>query len=360
MPSESKYPIILPKNNHVTQLIIRHIHENIGHSGRSHMLSRLRQKFRIPGAISVIRKILSKCVICKRMSAVKGEQFMADLPKERVIPDEPPFTNVGVDFCGPFDIKRGRSTVKRYGVRFTCLNIKAVHIEIAQTLNTDYCINAIRRFVSRRGPVKVMRLDNGTNLVRAERELWEAVQTLDNSQIQNAALNKGISWLFNPPAGSHHGGVWERQIHSIRRILSALLHQQTLDDEGLATLLCEVEAIINDRPITKASNDPMDLEPLTSNRLLLLKTKPSIPPGVFSPDDSFSGRRWRQVQYMADVFWKRWIKEYLPELQQRHKWTRKTQNFDKGDIVLIIDDTPQEALGLWAKSQKPYWILRDL
>jgi len=230
------------------------------------------------------------------MNVRKGEQIMADLPKERVSPDEPPFTNVGVDFFGPFNIKRGRSTVKRYGVVFTCLTIRAVHIEIAHNLNTDSCINAIRRFVSRRGPVKVMRSDNGTNLVKAERELREAVKTLNNSQIQTAALKKGISWLFNPPAGSHHGGVWERQIRSIRRILSALLNQQTLDDEGLVTLLCEVEAIINDRPITKSSNDPMDLEPLTPNHLLLLKPNPSIPPGVFCPEDSYSRRRWRQVQ----------------------------------------------------------------
>ncbi|XP_075888907.1 leucine-rich repeat and coiled-coil domain-containing protein 1-like [Nelusetta ayraudi] len=204
------------------------------------------------------------------------------------------------DFFGPFEIKRGRSIVKRYGVIFTCLNIRAVHLETAHTLNTDSCINAIRRFIARRGEVKVIRSDNGTNFVRAERELREVVQSLNNRQIQTAALNKGITWLFNPPAGSHHGGVWERQIRTVRRILNALLHQQILDDEGLATLLCEVESIINDRPITKASNDPMDLEPLTPNHLLLLKTKPSLPPGVFSADDCYSKRRWRQVQYMAD------------------------------------------------------------
>lgn len=149
--------------------------------------------------------------------------------------------------------------------------------------------------------------------------------------------------------GSHHGGVWERHIRTVRRILNALLHQQILDDQGLATLLCEVESIINDKPITKASNDPMDLEPLTPNHLLLLKTKPSLPPGVFSADDCYSKRRWRQVQYMADVFWKRWIKEYLPELQQRQKWTRKTRNFKKGDIVLIVDE--MEPRGSWLMGQ---------
>lgn len=119
---------------------------------------------------------------------------------------------MGVDFFDPFEVKCERATVKRYGVVFTCLNIRAVHIEVAQTLNTDSCINAIRRFVARRGPIKVMRSDNGTNFVRAERELREDVQSLNNTQIQTTLLSKGICWLLNPPSGSYHGGVWERQI----------------------------------------------------------------------------------------------------------------------------------------------------
>lgn len=109
--------------------------------------------------------------------------------------------------------------------------------------------------------------------------------------------------------------------------------EQLLDEEGLHTLLCEAEAIINSKPITKASSDLNDLEALTPNHLLLLKVKPEFPPGVFSKDDHYANRRWRQVQYLADIFWKRWCKEYLTQLQERQRWSTP------GDVVLIVDDT---------------------
>lgn len=100
-------------------------------------------------------------------------------------------------------------------------------------------------------------------------------------------------------------------IRLIRRVLSSVLRQQTLDDDALHTALCEVEAILNDRPVTQLSDDPCDLETLTPNHLLLLKGKPALPPGVFGPHDQYVKRRWRQAQYIADIFWKRWVREYL-------------------------------------------------
>ena len=117
------------------------------------------------------------------------------------------------------------------------------------------------------------------------------------------------------------------------------MKEQPLDEEGLHTLLCEAEAVINSRPITKASSDLNDLEALTPNHLLLLKVKPVLPPGVFQKDDQYANRRWRQVQYLADVFWKRWCKEYLPQLQERQRWSRPGRNFCVGDVVLIVDET---------------------
>ncbi|KAK2903738.1 hypothetical protein Q8A73_010395 [Channa argus] len=339
MPEESKHPAILAKNHRVSQLILQDIHERIGHGGRNHVLSTLRQRYWIPNAISAIRKILSSCRTCRRLHGATGRQQMADLPLSRVLPDEPPFTRTGVDCFGPFTIKRGRTIAKRYGVIFTCMATRAVHIEVAASLDTDSFINALRRFIARRGQVLEIHSDNGTNFVGAERELKRSLEEWNMSKIENRLTQSGIKWMFNPPSASHFGGVWERLIRSVRKVLSATLKDQSLDEEGLQTLLCEVEAILNSRPITTPSDDPNDLEALTPNHLLLLKTQPSIPQGVFQEDDLYSRRRWRQVQYMADLFWKRWVKEYLPELQRRQKWTHAKRNFVPGDIVLIVDES---------------------
>ena len=335
--TDAKYPIILPKRHHVTELIIREYHEKCGHSGLEYVLSLLRQRFWIIKARSNIRRLLDSCFNCRRRQAPVGSQKMADLPKDRVTPNLPPFTNVGVDCFGPISIRRGRSTVKRYGVLFTCLSCRAVHIEVAHSLDTDSFINAMRRFISRRGRPKEIRSDNGSNFVGGEKELREAINHWNHQQIHEFLLQESTKWTFNPPAGSHHGGVWERCIRTVRKVLAALLKEQTLDDEGLLTLMCEVEAIVNGRPITKMSEDPKDCEALTPNHLLLLRSGPVLPPAALVKEDQYSSR-WRQVQYLADVFWRRWLREYLPSLQQRQKWNAPMRNFAVGDIVLVVDE----------------------
>lgn len=339
LPLESKHPVILSKDLHIVTLLLRSIHHDVGHNGRNHMLSKLREKYWVTGVSTAIRRVLSKCTICRRHNATPIYQQMADLPTERLKPDEPPFTCVGVDYFGPFEVRSRRSTVKRYGVIFTCLALRAVHIEVAPSLDTESFINALRRFTARRGQVRELRSDNGTNFVGAERELKTAIEQWNQAQVHEVLLQKGIKWTFNPPAGSHHGGAWERLIRSVRKVLNSTLKVQRLDEEGLHTVLCEVEAIINSRPITKASTDPNDLEALTPNHLLLLKGQPSLSPGVFQTADLYAQRRWRQVQYISDLFWKRWTKEYLPLLQERQRWIGVQRNLVAGDLVLLMDST---------------------
>ena len=187
--------------------------------------------------------------------------------------------------------------------------------------------------------VRVMRSDNGTNLVGGERELREAIQDWNTYRIETFLQQKNITWFFNAPGASHHGGSWERLIRSSRRIMVGLLKEQTLSDDGLATLLAEVEAILNGRPLTRCSSDSNDLSCLTLNHLLLLKCDQALPPGIFTESDNYVRRRWRQVQYLSDQFWKRWVREYLVLLQERLKWFFPSRNVQVDDVVLVVDSS---------------------
>jgi hypothetical protein len=343
---DAKHPAILPKRHHIVKLIVNHFHAASGHSGKEYTLALIRQRFWIINARSAVRQVIKACTTCRRHFSPPLQQKMSDLPRDRITAENPPFTHVGIDCFGPFEVKRGRSQIKRYGCIFVCLASKAVHIEVAHSLDTDSFINAVQRFIARRGPPRELRSDNGSNFVGAEKELREAISEWNQVRIDSFLKQKEIQWRFNPPAASHMGGIWERQIRSIRRILSIMLKQQTLDDESLSTLMCIVESTINGRPLTAVSDDHRDFEPLTPNHLLLLRAGPNAPPGLFVSQDVYR-RRWRQVQYLADLFWRRWIKEYLPSLQQRQKWINPNANVKVGDIVLLVDyNTPRNSWSL--------------
>ncbi|XP_022802837.1 uncharacterized protein LOC111340279 [Stylophora pistillata] len=137
IPESAKHQVILPKDNHVSNLIIQYYHLASVHSGREHVLSLLQQRFWVIRANSAVRRLLSRCFSCRRRQAPVAEQKMAHLPEDRVTANKPPFTFVGLDFFGLFIAKRGRSEVKRYGCIFTCMTIRVVHIEVTHSLDTD-------------------------------------------------------------------------------------------------------------------------------------------------------------------------------------------------------------------------------
>ena len=339
MDYEAKHPLILSGTSHVTRLIIEDVHRRVGHQGREHVLAALRERFWVIKGNTAVRRALRACVRCRRLQLPVPPQKMSDLPRERTVSGLPPFTNSGVDLFGPFFVKRGRGQAKVYGVIFTCLATRAIHLEIADSLTTDSFINTLRRFIARRGEVKTMRSDRGTNLVGAERELRECIDRWNEKQLVETMRQRNIQWTFNPPSASHFGGIWERQIRTVRKILTAVLHEQTIVEDNLRTLFCEIEAIINSRPLTTVSDDPSDLSPLTPNHLLHQRSGIPLPPGIFDPADSISRKRWKQVQYLADIFWKRWSKEYLTALQERSKWRRPVRNLRDGDVVLVVENS---------------------
>ena len=341
--NDERHPLILPWSHHAVDLLVKHVHSEVKHQGRHLTQGKLRSKgFWILGGKRLISKVIHQCLVCRKARGKFQEQLMADLPTERVNPS-PPFTNVGIDVFGPWQVvtrrtRGGAAQSKRWAVIFTCLAIRAIHIELIELLDTSSFINALRRFMAIRGPVAQLRCDCGTNFVGARNELEAALAEMDPGDIENYLNQNGCEWVFNPPHASHAGGVWERMIGISRNILNAMFAEigtRQLTHEVLSTLMAEVSAIVNNRPLVPVSSDPSAPEILTPATILSLKESPiRAAPGNFTKKDLHT-HQWRQVQFLADKFWSRWRKEFLPTLQPRRKWKQESPNLKEGDIVLL-------------------------
>ena len=339
-----KAPIILPRKNHITRLIIQQEDEKLYHKGgTNHLLHQLSQRFWIVNGREAIKEVTYKCTICRKTNAKPKQQIMAPLPDIRLNAPSVAFAHTGLDYAGPFITRqgRGKARTKRYLCLFTCLTTRAVHLEMAWSMDTDSFLAALSRMVARRGrPIKILS-DNGSNFTAAEAELREAIANLDQTKIASETADQGITWVFNPPYAPHFGGVFESMIKTAKKAITAVLRDTSMKDEELLTAFTIAEGLINSRPLTYQSADPKDELPLTPNNFLMGRADPETLPGVefenFNPQ-----RRWYRTQQLMSHFWKRWMRELLPTLNPRNKWNTIEDDLRENDLVLCIDpDTPR-------------------
>ena len=227
------------------------------------------------------------------------------------------------------------ASVKRYGVLFTCLTTRAVHLELVHDKSTDTFLLALRRFISRRGFVKVLRSDNVSNFIGAEKELKEEVKQLKHSKIIDVMSRHNIEWKFNPPISPWMGRLWESLVKSVKRALRVITQDPAFTEDSLTTFLCEVESVINQSPLTPTSDSIDDFDAIAPYHFLLGSLSPNLPPGNFSQSDMKYRAKWKNVQSATNIFCHRWIKEYLPTLVNQKKWTTKYPNLETGDLVII-------------------------
>lgn len=269
-------------------------------------------------------------------------QLMADLPKERVTVARP-FAHCGVDYAGPFKISayRGRGTkveLNAYAAIFVCFASKAVHIELVSDLSAKACLAAFDRFFARRVHVRHMHSDNGTNFKAANRELREAIETWQTSEIINHVSTRGVEWQFNTPLASHQGGLWERAVRSMKYHLKRIVGVQVLTFEELYTVLVRIEAALNSRPLTALSEDPTDMTALTPGHFISggQIVRPLGPKVADVPINRLDS--WETMHKVEQQFWQRWSADYLNELQKRNKWAQPTANVKVGDLVFLRND----------------------
>ncbi|XP_063989942.1 uncharacterized protein LOC135169137 [Diachasmimorpha longicaudata] len=308
---EQNYPILLPKKHHVTEIIVRHAHQEHAHAAVSATLYALRQRFWIMGGRSYIRQLLFKCIPCIRAKPPGIDYVMGDLPEARVTKARP-FLDVGVDYCGPFMVKE-----KKYLT-------KSVHLELVSDMTTAGFMAALRRFIARRGRCQLIQSDNGTNFVGANNEMTELITTL-RSEAHNKKVNKfqnekGIKWRFIPPASPHFGGVWEAAVKSFKHHLRRVVGPELLTFEELNTFITEIESILNSRPLTPVSSDPNDLLALTPKHFLIGESLTNLPERDLREVPNNRLNNWELIQKIRQHFWQRWYKDHLNELTMRRKW----------------------------------------
>ena len=293
------------------------------------------------GMSRAIATFIQQCVSCRRQRRPAEEQRMADLPTERLEPS-PPFTHCGMDCFGPFLVKQGRKVNKRYGLLFTCLSSRAIHVEMLDDMTTDAFISGLRCLIAIRGAIQQIRCDQGSNFIGAKNEFKDALKEVDTERLATFLSEKQCDFHMNAPYTSHAGGVWERQIRTVRSVLQATIELSSgrLDDASLRAFLYEAMAIVNNRPLTIDNlSDPNSLEPLTPNHLLTMKSVKALPPpGIFVREDMYARKRWRHVQYLAEQFWSRWRKEYLASIAIRQRWHLPRRNLQIGDIVMMHEN----------------------
>ncbi|CAK9830531.1 hypothetical protein ANTRET_LOCUS7686 [Anthophora retusa] len=343
---EQKYPIVLPHKHHVTDLIIRQVHLRQFHSGTQATLYTVRQKYWPIAGKSIVKQILHKCISCCKYNPKTPQYIMGNLPKNRIRQSRP-FESVGIDYCGPFFIKekkfRNRNKLKCYVVVFVCFATKAIHLELATDLTTESCLGALKRFLARRGKPCHVYSDNGTNFVGAKNEIAQTHALLQSDEYKNKfrkfLTQENIEWHFSPPRSPHFGGLWEAAVRSFKKHLHKTIGDAMLTYEQFYTLIVEIEAILNSRPLTPISSDPNDFLALSPNHFLIGESLASLPEQNFVDTQTNKLSLWQHVQKIKQHFWRRWQTEYLQELHTRSKWhTGDGTKIKEGTLVTIRDE----------------------
>ncbi|XP_073955623.1 uncharacterized protein [Choristoneura fumiferana] len=329
-----KHPLLLPRDDRLTVLLIEEYHQKFMHPGVQTLQNLLAKNFWILSPKRAIRAVVSKCLKCFRVRPTSASApFMGDLPSYRINALKP-FLSAAVDYGGPFDVSlgrgRGNKTYKAYICVFVCTATKAVHAELATELTTEAFLAALRRFVARRGHCRRLVSDQGKNFVGASNILKRLTQ--------DAAHTSEIRFEFNPPGSPHFSGLAESGIKAFKTHLSRVVGQQRLTYEEFYTVLTQVEALLNSRPLTPLSADPNDLSALTPGHFLTTEPLSLVPDESLTDVQVSIQHRWKLLQKMHQDFWARWSQEYMHTLQQRTKWHDRQVALEKGALVLVLNE----------------------
>lgn len=338
-----RHPILLPYDHKLSRLIALHHHE-MHHCGNDYTVAQIRQKYWITKAGNLVKAIRRNCVTCKKLASISEKQVMAELPKERLLPS-PPFWNTACDYFGPMYVRISkRRTKKVFGVIFTCLATRAIHLDVAMGYSTEEFIHVLRRFCAVRGYPSSIRSDRGRQFVGAAKFIQQAIEEWNIHHLTKFCTEKGIKWKFVTPYAPHMNGCVEALVKTTKRAIVKAIGKNNLTTMELVTVFMEIADIVNQRPIGRIPNHPSDDHYLCPNDILLGRAS-TIPNQTLFLENIKCYKRLEFCNKLVEHFWKRWHQDVFPTLMIRKKWQIENRNVAVGDVV-VMKDLP-EMKGKW-------------
>ncbi|XP_062534495.1 uncharacterized protein LOC134203622 [Armigeres subalbatus] len=309
-----KHPMIIDHRHPLASLVIRYYHLKMLHSGQQVIIASTRERFWIPNIRKLVRKVLHECVTCFRIKPRCHAQLMAELRQKDV-------GDVAV---------------------FVCLVVKAIHVELVADLTTEAFLAALKRFSARRDRPAFIMCDNAENFVGTKRELRRLLNLFEQEQFQNSvacnAAAEGFEFKGSPARSPNFGGLWEAAVKSFKTTFKKVIGTRTLQYDEMQTVLTQIEAVLNSRPLTPISNDPGDFEALTPGHFLVQRPLTAIAEPCLENIPTNRLSIWQRAQAYSQQIWKKWITLYLSDLHNRTKWTRLRDNIAVGTMVLLMDE----------------------
>ena len=318
MTDDQRFPLLVFHRSKLATLAINDAHKRTLHGGPTATVAEMRRPIWVTQAMKKASACINKCVTCFCFNSGPTQQLMGDLPSSRFEAPERAFSCVGLDFAGPLTFKSGSDSVKGYVAVFVCFASKAVHLEAVSSLTSDAMVAALRRFIARRGIPSQNVSDNATNFVGARRDLNE----LEKMAKAGAHSYSSIEWLFIPPRSPNFGGLWEAAVKSMKHHLHRVMGNSILTYEEIRTILCQIEQVLNNRPLMALTNNPDDIFALTQSMVVNGSRLDAIPQPCLQTMDArgHPAKRFGALQQLLSQFWKRWASEYVASLQPRGKW----------------------------------------
>ena len=366
LPTSSKSPILLPAKHTFVKLVIKQTHDRVKHSGINATLTALRERYWVLRGRATVKKVIRRCVVSRRYeaSSCKPSHF-ADLPSHRVS-DDPPFTHIRLDFAGPLYVKETRRSLqtsnsdsnKVYVCLFTCASTRAVHLELTRGLTVQDFLLAFRRFASRRGLPATIQSDNAKTFQSSSKEIRKIARS---PKVWRYLTDNRITWNFIVEKAPWWGGYWERLVRSIKSPIKKVIGRSTVSYDEMCTLLTEVEAVINARPLTYVYDDEESVSyPLTPSDLIYGRRITALNPNsqhyeITSTYNSLT-KRLKHHRHLLSQFTRRWRNEYLTSLREQVAMGSSARDvnakFKVGDVVILKNDSVARAFWKFAKVEQ--------